>query len=132
MKKTILILLVSVLVFSCKNEGEKTEIPTEETTAENTDIGTFRGEFIYVADGAVLKGVDFIYGVELDEMASELAKRIAPAQKSEFDMVPVVVQGTLSPKPEGQEGWDEILKITQILYVSKTASEADIKIEETE
>jgi hypothetical protein len=44
-------------------------------------------------------------------------------------MVPVIVKGTISKKPEGQEGWDEILTINEIVKVSDTPSEADIKID---
>lgn len=132
MKKSILIVFLFAAMAACKNETNKETLP-EEATAVNEEIGTFRGEFILVQDGAVLKGTDFIYGVEVDDMAKELADRISAAQTSEFDMVPVVVQGTVKPRPEDmEEGWEEILTITEILYVSNTASEADIKIEEKE
>jgi hypothetical protein len=45
-------------------------------------------------------------------------------------MVPVIVKGTVAEKAEDQEGWDEILTIMEIVSVSNTPSEADIKIEE--
>ncbi len=63
-------------------------------------------------------------------MAEELAKRVKPVKRDEFDMVPVVVKGTLKNKEEGEEGWNEILTITEIVSVSDTPSEADVKIEE--
>ncbi|NND63434.1 MAG: hypothetical protein HKN48_09600 [Flavobacteriaceae bacterium] len=117
----------------CKNSAENSETETtEETTtvlADQTDV-TYKGEFIYLADGAVLKGTNFIYGVTLDDMASELADRVAPVKKEEFDMVPVVVKGIISKKEEGAEGWDEIITITEIVAVSDKPAEADIKIED--
>ena len=45
-------------------------------------------------------------------------------------MVEVIVYGIVEPKPEGQEGWDEILTIKEIVSVSETPSPADIKLED--
>ena len=90
----------------------------------------YRGEFVHVEDGAVLKGTTYIYGVVLDEVAMELSERVNPVKVNDFDMVPVVVKGVLSAKPKGSEGWDEVLKITQIINVSSKPAEADIKIQE--
>ena len=64
-------------------------------------------------------------------MATELAKQVAPVKETEFDMVEVAVKGIITPKPEGQEGWDEILTIKEIVMVSKTPSKIDIKIEDS-
>lgn len=118
------------VVVSCKNSGENTA--TQEGTNEVTTskFPTYTGEFIYLADGAVLKGSNFIYGVALDEMSAELAKRVAPAKKDDYDMVPVVVQGVLSKKAPGEEGWEDILTIKEIISVSDKPAEADIKIED--
>lgn len=139
--KKILIALFSVLVLiSCKNNTESTS--TEETQETTTDtleykgpqvsvrMPTYRGEFYLSEEAAVLKGKDFIYGVERDSMALALAERVAPVKVDEFDMVPVVVQGILSKKEEGAEGWDEVLTIKTIITVSNKASSPDIKIEE--
>ena len=120
MKKLLLLLVITMTVVACKNETPKTSNDPE-----------YQGEFIYVADGAVLKGDNFIYGITLDEMATELKEKVAPVKKDDFDMVPVVVKGKLGKKAEGTEGWDEILTITEIVSVSDTPSEADIKIEDT-
>ena len=135
MKKIIVILILSIVLFSCKNSEEKKEeksadpeISTE--SSETSDI-IYRGDFIYIADAAVLKGNNFIYGVTIDDMATELAKQVEPVKETEFDMVEVAVKGIISPKPEGQEGWGEILTIKEIVMVSKTPSKIDIKIEDS-
>tara|TARA_R110002124_G_scaffold120895_7_gene279142 strand:+ start:54826 stop:55200 length:375 start_codon:yes stop_codon:yes gene_type:complete len=121
MKRIVLLFIVFATVpFSCK----------EKETERVSNDPEYAGEFIYTADAAVLKGSNFIYGVALDEMAEELAKRVKPVKRDEFDMVPVVVKGTLKNKEEGEEGWNEILTITEIVSVSDTPSEADVKIEE--
>jgi len=138
MKKTTLILILSIVLFSCKNSEEKreeksidTEISAETSeSSESSDI-LYRGEFIYIADAAVLKGNNFIYGVTIDSMATELAKQVEPVKETDFDMVEVVVKGIITPKPEGQEGWDEILTIKEIVMVSKTPSKIDINIEDS-
>jgi hypothetical protein len=125
MKKIIVIAVIGILFFSCKNnEG------SNETATENQNMPVYKGEFIFTDNAAVLKGSNFIYGVKIDDMAKELAKKVAPVKRDEFDMVPVIVKGTVAKKEEGQEGWDEILTISEIVSVSDTPSEADIKIEE--
>lgn len=128
MKKITLLVALALLIFSCKNTEEKDpKLVSNETS--DSKITVYQGEFIYLADAAVLKGSNFIYGVALDEMSEELAKQVETVKKEEFDMVPVIVKGIVSKKPEGQEGWDEILTIKEILSVSKTPSKTDIKLE---
>ncbi len=120
MKKMLLLFVITMSVIACKDNAED----------RKSNDPQFEGEFIYVADGAVLKGDTFIYGVTLDEMATALKDKVAPIKKDDFDMVPVVVKGVVSKKAEGTEGWDEIITITEIVSVSDTPSEADIRIED--
>lgn len=119
MKKMLLLLVITMTVVACKNENSKTSNDPQ-----------FEGEFIYIDDGAVLKGDTFIYGVTLDDMAKELKDKVAPIKKDDYDMVAVVVKGIVEKKAEGADTWDEILTITEIVSVSDTPSEADIKIED--
>ncbi|GHC45626.1 hypothetical protein [Ulvibacter litoralis] len=130
MKKIILLVAVFTLVISCKNTEEKQTEATEVSTETEAAFKTFKGEFLYMADAAVLKGDNFIYGVALDETSKNLADKVAPVKKDPFDMVEVYVRGTLQNKPDGAEGWDEILTIKEIISISDTPAEADIKIEE--
>jgi len=120
MKKIVFLITLSIITFSCKN--------TEEKSTSEGEI--YKGDFIYTADAAVLKGDKFIYGVTLDDMATKLANLVKPAKKSDFDMVPVAVKGIVSPKPEGEEGWPEVLTITEIVVVGTKPSEIDIKLED--
>lgn len=127
-----LILSAFFALMACKQGGESSVQEAEaeqEMASENTEKSNFRGEFLYVADAAVLKGDDFIYGVKLDSMSMVLAERVSPVKETEFDMVKVIVSGTLEPKPADQEGWDEILTITEIHYVNNKPEKADIKLE---
>lgn len=142
MKKIFLLFAIVTIAVSCKDEAKNADVkddlekygPAKLTNPNwkdpEADLPIYRGEFVHVADGAVLKGTSYIYGVVLDEVSLELSERVKPIKKNEFDMVPVVVKGVVSPKPEGAEGWDEVLKITQILTVSNKPAEADIKIQD--
>ncbi len=114
-----LILIVSIVVLSsCKNKEN-----------ESTEIVEIKADFIYFDDAAVLKGNDFIYGVKVDEKAKELAQRVEPVKKDEFDMVEVTIKGTINPRHEGEEGWEEIVTIKEIISVSDKPSEADVQIQ---
>ena len=69
--------------------------------------------------------------VQADKTEDEtLADKVKAVKSSDFDMVPVAVKGKVSQKPEGQEGWDEILTITEIVIVGSKPSKIDVKIEE--
>jgi hypothetical protein len=127
MKKVFLLLALCTAFISCKN-SEENKSDSSEVAAENLKV--YRGEYLFLKDGAVLKGDSFIYGVTIDETAKALAERVKPVKKDSFDMVPVFVRGVVNPKPEGTEGWDEIITIKEIISISDKASEADIKIEE--
>lgn len=116
MKKFILLLCIAVL-FSCQDEQRK-EIASQPEEEEVIDsIPTLTGQFIYVADAAVLRGEDFVYGVTIDSMSQALADRVRPFKKEDFDMVQVTIKGKISPNLQ-QEGWDEIVEIKEIIEIS--------------
>jgi len=133
MKRIIILITLTLITFSCKNKEENKELETVKTEVPETSINKavkiYNGDFMYLADAAVLKGKDFIYAVELDKKMQELADRVRPVKQSDFDMVPVAVKGFLSPKAAGEEGWDEVLTITEIVMVGKAPSKVDIKLE---
>ena len=134
MKKILFFILISIITFSCKNNTEKSskKVDKSDTSVEivNPKDKIYSGDFIYLGDAAVLKGNKFIYGVTLDEMATELADKVKSVKESDFDMVPVAVKGSINRKPEGLEGWDEIITITEIVLVGSKPSKIDIKLEE--
>lgn len=136
MKKIAFLFLIAsaITLSSCGDTNKETtaETATEtENSSKENSLPVYRGEFIYLADAAVLKGENFIYGVKIDEKCAELAAKVAPVKKEDFDMVHVVVRGTLSKKEAGAEGWDDVLTIKEIIAVSDAPAEADIKIEDT-
>ena len=140
MKKIIFVIALSTAFISCKNSEEKA--PAETTPAVETESVIdnegrpnilYKGEFIYLTDGAVLKGENFIFGVKLNEKAFELSKMVAPIKKDEFDMIPVIVKGIVEKNPAegaGETVWPEIITIKKIVEVGKEPAKADVRIGE--
>ncbi|MDQ7916325.1 hypothetical protein RBU60_01960 [Mesonia sp. MT50] len=133
MRKAFMITsLLAVFFIGCKQDAKKEEVKENDTTQveeiKKTDgLVALQGEFIYIADAAVLKGNDFIYGVELDSMSMKLAEEVKPLKREDFDMVPVMVKAKVKPNP-AKEGWDQIIEIKEILKVSAPTGEEAIKV----
>ena len=130
MKKIILITLISIISFSCKKNIATNQEKESKIELDSSEEKVYRGDFIFLEDAAVLKGDKFIYGVTIDDLSKQLADKVKLVKSSDFDMVPVAVKGNVFQKPEGQEGWDEILTITEIVVVGSKPSKIDVKIEE--
>ena len=144
MKKIFYLFIFTTLIVACNNSVEKKsdEESTKDSLSVESDglkkvdqvrVPIYRGEVIFTEEAAVMKGIDFIYGITMDTLARELAARVEPIKKDEFDMVKVVVSGIVSENPavaNGEEGWPEVLTIQNIISVSAQPSEADVKIED--
>src|SRR5690606_9898112 len=132
MKKIILLLLFTVTVFACKNSEEKNK-ESEEITLETTEsLKAYKGDFIDSNGALVLMGTNFIYGVKRNEMADQLSKQVAAVKKNDFDMVNVIVRGTVSKNTDSDSEWEEVITINEIMRVSDKPSEVDIKFDQTE
>ena len=132
MKKIILLFAALVAFTSCKDSAKNEETTTVEETASKEDYTLLRGEFIYLADAAVLNCGSKIYGVVIDEKMQELAAQVALKKKEDFDMVPVVIRGEVMPNPaleNGGEGWPEVVVIKKILKVMEPTEEKAVKID---
>lgn len=139
MKKHVLAFVAAgILLVGCKGDPKQqkeekttstdsTEIKSETANKKKSDLSILSGEFIYTADAAVLKGNDFIYGVVLDSMATQLSKKVEKLKRDDFDMVPVIIQGKIKPNPM-EEGWEEVVEIKQIIKVVKPSSEPTIRV----
>jgi hypothetical protein len=131
MKKIVLLLMLTTVVFSCKNSEEKTTETTEIAAETPENIKAYKGDFIDSEGALVLMGTNFIYGVKRNEMANQLSQQVAKVKKNDFDMVGVVVRGTISKNTDSDSEWDEVITITEIMRVNDKPSEADIKFEES-
>ncbi|MGB7784676.1 MAG: hypothetical protein WBL27_01115 [Salinimicrobium sp.] len=121
MKRTLFAALIILLGFSACGDDTREEIEPEAVEQVQDSLTTIKGDFIYLADAAVLKGKDFIYGVELDSISMKLADSVAPLKKDNFDMVPVTVRAKIINNPG--EGWEEIAQIREILEVSQSKAD---------
>lgn len=124
-------LCATILVTSCQDKSSK-KVKQEGAVAENIGA-TIAGEYYYSQEGAVLKGGSFIYAVAMDDMAKELGDRVAEVKTDVYDMVPVMVRGTVSKNPaldQGQEVWEQMITIKEIVSVGDQPSKVDIKIQD--
>lgn len=116
MKKFFILIVLIGVLFSCQNEDRKDLVEEPEEAKLVDSIPVLIGEFVYVADAAVLRGADFVYGVELDSMSQALADRVQPYKSEAFDMVSVKVRGKIKPNV-AREGWEEVIEIKEIIEI---------------
>ena len=126
-----ILLCTALFATSCQNNSTK-KVKQEGAVAENMGA-TIAGEYYYSEEGAVLKGGSFIYAVAMDDMAKELGDRVAEVKQDVYDMVPVMVRGTVSRNPaldQGQEVWEQMITIKEIVSVGDQPAAVDIKIQD--
>ena len=130
MKRLLVLCFIVITTIACKNQENSSNV-VEGENAESAviidDKNTFKGEFIYLKDAAVLTTRNEIYAVQIDEMMNELNELAIPLKKTDFDMVNVVIKGDIVPNPLYQEtgdGWKEMIIIKEILQVTPAASAA--------
>jgi hypothetical protein len=69
----------------------------------------------------------------MDDMAKELGNRVAEVKNDVYDMVPVMVRGSVGKNPaldQGQEVWEQMITIKEIVSVGDQPAEVDIKIQD--
>ena len=121
MKKINLIVIIALVMFSCKNETKTSDVNLEENRAksynQNDGLVTLKGEFVYYGDASVLQTPKEIYGVVIDDNLQLLEQQVKAFKKEATDMVPVTVRVRKFEKPEGEEGWPFRVEIKEILKV---------------
>src|SRR5690606_39081359 len=132
MKKIMLLLLFTVPDFARKKPGEKKKETEELTSEPSRSRKAHKADFIDSNGALVLMGTNFIYGVKRNEMADQLSKQVAAVKKNDFDMVNVIVRGTVSKNTDSDSEWEEVITINEIMRVSDKPSEVDIKFDQTE
>lgn len=131
MERNLLAILLSLVLFSsCATDSREDEFSEPQEQVQDS-IPTLRGEFMLLADQAVIKGEGFIYGVTIDSLAQELAQRVEPLKENEFDMISVVVKAKVSNN-FGRQGWDEVVEIREIVDIPEETSEVEADSLETE
>ena len=131
MKKLVFLLVLAVTFTNCKNEEKKentnetVEIKDGRTAKQSDGLTLLKGEFVYYADAAVLQTKNQIYGVVLNEKVVELNKQAEPFKKESTDFVMIEVRGKITPKPKGEEGWENRIDIKEILNISAVKTQAE-------
>lgn len=126
-KRFFFILVLAVSAYACQDEDRQELMEPESVDKEQDSIQTLTGDFIYVADAAVFRGDNFVYGVTIDSMSQVLADKVQPFKKEDFDMVSVKIKGKIVPNTQ-QEGWDENIEIREIIDIledEKTSEDND-------
>lgn len=103
MMRSLLFIVLLILTTSCSNSKKNTVTDSQ-----------FHGEFLYLADAAVLNTGTEIYGVIIDEKMHELHNLCVPLKREEFDMIPVYIKGKVEKKDPNEEGWENRIRITSI------------------
>jgi len=124
MKKLFGMLMLSLLSFSCQDEGRGELMEQRKTEKVPDSIQLLEGDFIYSEEAAVMRGDDFVYGVTLDSMSRVLSERIAPLKSDDFEMIPVKVKAQIRPNPR-QNGWEEMIEILEIVEVPESGKVSD-------
>ncbi len=129
MKRFLVLCLIAMVSIACKDQEKSTNVVVEVNAATSIieDENTFKGEFVYLEDAAVLTTKNEIYAVRIDSKMEELNALAVPLKKTQFDMVNVIVKGELVPNPlkqETGEGWDQMMIINEILEVTPATSAA--------
>lgn len=133
MKKIAFYIIITMLIVSCKENPKETigaDSP-EKTAKQNDGLTLLKGDFLYIADAAVLQTHREVYGVIIDEKMEELNEQAKLLKDTEFDWVKVEIRGEITQKPEKEEGWDHRVAIKEILNVTKAENNTNdiIKIE---
>ncbi|MBF4985905.1 component of SufBCD complex [Nonlabens mediterrranea] len=129
MKRLLVLCLIVITTIACKDQvnSSDTVVPDVETSTIVEDENTFKGEFILLDDAAVLTSKNDIYAVRIDDKLKELHELALPLQKTQYDMVNVILKGELVPNPllvETGEGWEQMLIIDKIIEVTPATSAA--------
>ncbi|MEP3838835.1 MAG: hypothetical protein ABJM36_14375 [Algibacter sp.] len=138
MKRVLLILLVSITVFtSCKNDSKSENQDTsnssleEKTAKQNDGLTLLKGEFVYYDGAAVLQTHGNIYGVLITDKLKELDKQAQGYKTEPTDMVLVEIRGKVTNQKDEKILWDNKVEIMEILNVQPTPKENNkvIKLE---
>tara|TARA_R110002012_G_scaffold312248_1_gene522550 strand:- start:104380 stop:104811 length:432 start_codon:yes stop_codon:yes gene_type:complete len=141
MKKLTILLMISIVFMSCKNDSKTEETTTEteaidmdspnRTSKQNDGLTLLNGEFVYYENAAVLQTHREVYGVVLDDKMMELNNMAEAYKKEPTDYATVSIRGKVVPKPENEEGWPFRVEIKEILSVSASNPETNnvVKLE---
>ena len=113
--KAPLFTIILILFVSCSTSSKK----------EPNDP-MFNGEFLYLADAAVLNTGSEIYGVVINDKMHELNALCSTMKRDEYDMIQVYIKGVITDNPE-EDGWEKIIRITSIDSIANPVDRSIVK-----
>lgn len=129
MRKIFLLMVITTLFISCKNDEKKENInDSADDLPKNTVMS---GSFMYYADAAVFQTKSELFGVEENEMLQDLIIQSEPLKTEATDEVAVTLKVNVNKKPENEEGWEKRIEILEIIKVSQADPDSNriIKLE---
>ena len=109
--KHLLFFVFAISVLGCKNNSKN-------NTETSDGLTTIKRNYIFFEDAAVLQNDAEIYGVFLNDIATQLNEKAAPLKTADTDMVIVEVKGIISTKEDPEILWENKLEIVEIISVS--------------
>ena len=129
MRKGIILLLVLVVLVSCKNNTEESkpiDVDSPEKTEKQSDgLTLLKGEFVLYDDAAILQTHREFYGVFLNDKAIELNDLVKKYKNADTDMVPVEIRGKISTEEHEKIMWPNKIEIVEILNVFEPKPESN-------
>ena len=115
MKSRLVLIIFTIFLLGCEKE----------------ELRVLKGDFLYMADAAVLQTPNEVYAVIINKKMHELNDMVQVYKNEDTDMIPVEIRGIIRPLPDGEEGWPFNVEIKEIISVSQPdADNSDvIKIE---
>ncbi|MBZ9628946.1 hypothetical protein LB456_07645 [Psychroflexus sp. CAK57W] len=127
MRKFLLVMSL-VILGSCKSDSKTTDA---EENILKTESNTISGEFIYTDSVAVFNKEDEIYGVIMNEKASQLIAQARDINPDPFASFDVTLKAAIKDNPE-KEAWPQVIDIQTIIRVKPLSNDDSLRLNKQE
>ncbi|MGM0634664.1 MAG: hypothetical protein ACQESK_01265 [Bacteroidota bacterium] len=130
MKNLFFLAIIVSILTACQGDNKNKETAQKKVEQKAVKVKSFKGELIYsqADQAAVLKGRDFLHGIKLDSLGNALVDTTETIKTSEFDMVPVLIEGSLIDN-DAEDGWEKLIQVRKIVRVYEPKQEEGIEIQ---
>lgn len=127
MRKFLLVISL-VILGSCNSDSKTTDA---EENILKTESNTISGEFIYTDSVAVFNKEDEIYGVIMNEKASQLIAQARDINPDPFASFDVTLKADIKDNPE-KEAWPQVIDIQTIIRVKPLSNDDSLRLNKQE
>lgn len=127
MRKFLLVISL-VILGSCNSDSKTTDA---EENILKTESNTISGEFIYTDSVAVFNKEDEIYGVIMNEKASQLIAQARDINPDPFASFDVTLKADIKDNPE-KEAWPQVIDIQTITRVKPLSNDDSLRLNKQE